>query len=178
MNFNFTNPLWLFALVPALAWVVWLAVKSDVQTAAWRRWTSGIIRVLVLLGVLLAIAGLQWMRPIEGMNVFFLLDRSDSIPSPQQDAAKEQVNKFAAKKETVDKGGLIAFGTGAAIEFSPNAAVKVEKIQAVVNTERTDLGAAIRLGTAGFPETGQKRLVLMTDGNENVGDAMSALVAA
>mgnify|MGYP003330781384 CR=1 FL=1 len=48
MNFHFTNPNWLFALVPALAWVVWLAVKSDVQTAKWRRWTSGAIRVLGL----------------------------------------------------------------------------------------------------------------------------------
>lgn len=178
MNFHFTHPLWLIALAPALAWVVWLAVKSDVQTAKWRRWTSGSIRVLVLLAVVLAIAGLQWLRPVEGMNVFFLLDRSDSIPSAQQDAAKEQVNKFAAKKELVDKGGVIVFGTGAAIEFSPNAAVKVEKIQAVVNTERTDLGAAIRLGTAGFPETGQKRIVLLSDGNENIGDAMNALVAA
>src|SRR5439155_9672327 len=40
------------------------------------------------------------------------------------------------------------------------------------------LAAAIRLGTAAFPETGQKRLVLLTDGNENVGDAMSAVLAA
>ncbi|MEY4385527.1 MAG: hypothetical protein RLY20_810 [Verrucomicrobiota bacterium] len=178
MNFHFTHPIWLFALVPALAWVVWLAVKSDVQTAKWRRWTSGTIRVLVLLAIVLAIAGIQWLRPIEGMNVFFLLDRSDSIPSAQQDAAKEQVNKFAAKMERVDKGGVIAFGSEAAIEFNPNTAVKVEKIQAVVNTERTDLSAAIRLGTAGFPETGQKRLVLMSDGNENIGAAIDALAAA
>ncbi len=54
----------------------------------------------------------------------------------------------------------------------------LEKIQAVVGTERTDLAAAIRLATAAFPETGQKRLVLMSDGNENVGDAMSAVLAA
>src|SRR5206468_6089229 len=45
-------------------------------------------------------------------------------------------------------------------------------------TERTDLAGAIRLGTAAFPENGQKRLVLLTDGNENVGDAMSAVLAA
>ena len=44
--------------------------------------------------------------------------------------------------------------------------------------ERTDLAAAIRLGTAAFPESGQKRLVLMTDGNENAGDAMAAILAA
>src|SRR5215831_18980840 len=38
--------------------------------------------------------------------------------------------------------------------------------------------AAIRLGTAAFPENGQKRLVLLTDGNENIGDAMGAVLAA
>ncbi len=56
--------------------------------------------------------------------------------------------------------------------------VDLRQIQAVVGTERTDIASAIRLGTAAFPETGQKRLVLMSDGNENVGDAMSALAAA
>ena len=178
MNFHFTHPLWLIALVPALAWVVWLAVKSDVQTSSWRRWTSGVIRVLVLLAVVLTIAGLQWLRPIEGMNVFFLMDRSDSVPSAQQDAALQEAIKFADKKELVDQGGVIVFGTEAAIEYKPNIALSKEKIQAVVGTERSDLGAAIRLGTAGFPETGQKRLVLLSDGNENIGDAMSALVAA
>src|SRR5512138_1695189 len=78
----------------------------------------------------------------------------------------------------VDRAGVIVFGSEASIEFTPDKAVDVQKIQAVVGTERTDLAAAIRLGTAAFPETGQKRLVLLTDGNENVGDAMSAVLAA
>src|SRR6267378_4502004 len=111
------------------------------------------------------------------MNVFFVLDRSDSIPSPQQEAAKNYVNKSSKQKRNVDKAGVIVFGSEASIESSPNAAVDLEKIQAVVGTERTDLAAAIRLGTAAFPENGQKRLVLMTDGNENVGDAMGAVLA-
>jgi len=33
------------------------------------------------------------------MNVFFVLDRSDSIPSPQQEAAKEYVNKGSKQKK-------------------------------------------------------------------------------
>jgi hypothetical protein len=49
----------------------------------------------------------------------------------------------------------------------------LQKIQAVVGTERSDLAAAIRLGTAAFPETGQKRLVLLTDGISEEGDSMS-----
>ena len=51
-------------------------------------------------------------------------------------------------------------------------------IQAIVGAERTDIADAIRLGAAAFPETGQKRLVLFSDGNENVGDALNALAAA
>jgi uncharacterized membrane protein len=178
MKFQFTHPYYLLALIPALAWVIWFGWKTDVQVSAWRRWTALGIRVTVVLAIVLAIAGLQWLLPVEGMNVFFVLDRSDSIPSPQQEAARDYVNKASRQMQKVDKAGVIVFGSEASIETSPNAAVDVEKVQAVVNTERTDLAAAIRLGTAAFAETGQKRLVLLTDGNENVGDAMSAVLAA
>jgi Ca-activated chloride channel family protein len=175
---QFTHPYYLLALIPGVAWVIWFAWKSDVQSGAWRRWLALAIRILVLSLIVLAVAGLQSLLPIEGMNVFFVLDRSDSIPSPQQEAARDYVNKAAKAMKTVDKAGVIVFGSEASIESTPNTAVDLQKIQAVVGTERTDLAAAIRLGTAAFPETGQKRLVLLTDGNENIGDAMSAVLTA
>ncbi len=178
MNFQFTHPYYLLLLPPALAWVIWLAWKSDVQISRWRRWVSFWLRTIIVLFLILALAGWQWLRPLEGMNVFFVLDRSDSIPSAQQETARAYVNKSTAQKKSVDKGGVIVFGSEANIETAANAAVDVEKIQAVVGTERTDIAGAIRLGTAAFPETGQKRLVLMSDGNENIGDAMTALLAA
>ena len=37
MRFQFTHPLSLVLLVPALAWVLWFAWKSDVQVGLWRR---------------------------------------------------------------------------------------------------------------------------------------------
>ncbi|MEO6033707.1 MAG: VWA domain-containing protein [Verrucomicrobiota bacterium] len=178
MNFQFTNPLYLLLLIPGLAWVTWLAWKSDVQISAWRRWVAFVLRVAIVLALVLAIAGLQWKKPLEGMNVFFLLDRSDSVPSGQQEAAKEMVNKFSAQKKITDKAGVLVFGTDAGIESAPNPAVNLQKIQAIIGTERTDIAGAIRLGTAAFPETGQKRLVLFSDGNENIGDAYSAMLAA
>jgi len=178
MSMQFTHPWYLLLLAPALGWVIWFAWKSDVQVSAWRRWTAVGIRVVVLALVVLAIAGLQWLKPLEGMNAFFVLDRSDSIPASQQDFAREFVNKSSKQKKTTDKAGVIVFGSEASIESSPNSAVDLQKIQAVVGTERTDLAAAIRLGTAAFPENGQKRLVLLSDGNENIGDAMGAVLAA
>jgi Ca-activated chloride channel homolog len=178
MRFQFTHPIYLLLLIPALAWVIWFAWKSDVQLSGGRRWTALSIRIAVLCALVLGLAGLQWMRPLEGMNVFFALDLSESVPSSQQEAARTYVNKTSKEKKKIDKAGVIVFGTEASIETSPNAAVDVQKIQAVVSTERTDLAAAIRLGTAAFPETGQKRLVVLSDGNENVGDGLSAVLAA
>src|SRR5213596_2640141 len=180
MNFQLTHPQWLLLLPLAWAWVIWLALKSDVQVAAWRRWLALGVRLVVTLLLLLAIAGLQWKKPQEGVNVFFVLDRSDSIPSVQQEAARKLVNRFEVAKKKEDRAGLLVFGTDAALESTASAQVdtKDTKVLAVVGSERTDIGGAIRLGTAAFPETGQKRLVLLSDGNENVGDAFAAVLAA
>src|SRR5438105_3518626 len=178
MPFQFTHPQYLLLLPVAWGWVLWLAWKTDVQIGAWRRWLALVLRLVVVLAVVLAIAGLQWLRPMEGMNVFFLLDRSDSIPSPQQEAARKFVNEAAARKKKQDKAGVLVFGTDAALENSANEKIDLQKINAVVGAERTDIAAAIRLGTAAFPEIGQKRLVLLSDGNENIGDAETALLAA
>src|SRR5215831_14684800 len=101
MNFQFTHPYYLLLLPPALAWVFWFAWKSDVQLGSWRRWLALAVRTLVLLALILAIAGLQWRLPREGMNVFFLLDRSDSIPSRQQDEAKDYVNRISKLMQKV-----------------------------------------------------------------------------
>src|SRR5947207_2959671 len=102
MNFQFTHPYYLLLLPLALGWVVWLSWKSDVQISGWRRWTALIVRTVVLILLVFAIAGFQWLRPVEGMNLFFVLDRSDSIPSPQQEAAKDYVNKSSRQKKKVD----------------------------------------------------------------------------
>ena len=180
MKFQLTHPQWLLLLPVAWAWVIWLGSRSDVQIGPWRRWTALSLRLGVTLLLLLALGGLQWKKPMEGLNVFFLLDRSDSVPSPQQEAARRLVNQFAGQKNKVDRIGLLVFGSEAALEstasdkFDP----KDTRILAVVGSERTDIAGALRLGTAAFPETGQKRLVLLSDGNENVGDAMAAALQA
>jgi uncharacterized membrane protein len=179
MNFQFTHPAWLLLLFAAVPWTVWLTLKSDVQVSGWRRWTAFGLRLVIVSALILAVAGLQWKRPQEGMNVFFLLDRSDSVPSAQQEAARAYVTRISQTKKKNDNVGVLVFGTEASIESSPLSVVREDtKIYAVVGTERTDVASAIRLGTAAFPETGQKRLVLMSDGNENIGDSFAAVVAA
>jgi len=55
----------------------------------------------------------------------------------------------------------------------------LQKIEAVVETERTDIAAAIRLGTARrFRENGPEAPGADARRNENTGDALAAVLAA
>jgi hypothetical protein len=149
LNFQFTNPIWLLTLLPALPWILWLSLKSDVQVGRWRHWTALVLRLLVVLALALAMAGLQWKRPIEGMTVFYLLDRSESVPSAQQELARKYVIDSSKEKKLNDTAGALVFGSEAAIEFRPSPQVELAKIQAVVGADRTDIASAIRLKGVG-----------------------------
>src|SRR5678815_1898444 len=98
MNFQFTHREWLLLLPLVLVWIAWLALRSDVQIHPWRRWTAMTLRTVIALSLVLALAGLQWRKPVEGMNVIYLLDRSQSIPSAQQEAARQYVVTSAAAR--------------------------------------------------------------------------------
>src|SRR5439155_8005768 len=45
------------------------------------------------------------------------------------------------------------------------------EIGSTIDNNYTDIGAAIKLALASFPEGTAKRIVLMSDGNENMGNA-------
>ncbi|MDA7510571.1 VWA domain-containing protein, partial [Verrucomicrobia bacterium] len=178
MNIQFSNPGFLWWLLLVVPGVVWLCRHSDSSLSPWRLWVSCFVRLLLVVALTLAMAGLQWLNPQEGLNVVFLLDRSESVPSAQQDAARRYVNEVVKLKEEEDQAGVIVFGADTGIEQMVQERVALGTIQAVVATDRTDIAAAVRLGTASFPQYGQKRLVLISDGNENIGDALTAVAAA
>ena len=68
MEFQLTHPFWLLTLPFILAWVFWMAWKTDVHIQNWRRWAAFCVRVLVVTSVVLALSGLQWKKTQEGMN--------------------------------------------------------------------------------------------------------------
>ncbi|HNQ73625.1 MAG TPA: VWA domain-containing protein [Verrucomicrobiota bacterium] len=176
--FSFSHPHWLWLLLPAAGWIVWLARTSGVQLAPRRRRFATGMRLLIVTALLCALAGMQWRRPMEGMNVFFALDRSDSVPAGQQEQALHWLNQVVKDKPATDRAGAVVFAADAAIEAVPAVALTLPAVQAVIPTERTDVGSAIRLATAAFPETGQRRIVLLSDGQENLDDALQAAVPA
>ncbi|MBT5927192.1 MAG: VWA domain-containing protein [Verrucomicrobia bacterium] len=178
MSYQFTHPWFLACALVALPWVVYWARHSDVQIGPWRRGSVLSLRLIITVFIILALAGLQWLRPLEGMNLIYLLDRSESIPPIQKEAALQYVQRTLTVKEDVDQAGVVVFGSEAALELPVLKRNELPAVQSVIDNSRTDIGAAIRLATAAFPENGQKRIVLLSDGNENLGESLPALRSA
>ena len=178
MAFQWTHPHWLWLGLVAIPWMVWWHMRTDHVMAKWKRHLILALRLIITLLILLGLAGLQWLRPMEGMNVVYLLDRSESLSADQKQQALSYVQRTMPKMKPGDHAGVVVFGEEAALELRVLPQNALPQIQSVLNTSRTDLEAAIRLGTAAFPESGQKRIILLSDGNENLGDGLAALRSA
>src|SRR5207302_747890 len=107
-----------------------------------------------------------------------VLDRSDSIPTEQREAELRYVNEAVRRMGPNDTAGVLVFGGDAYVEFMPSPKLKVMNIASVVSRDYTDLAGALRLALAAFPEDAQKRIVLLSDGNENLGSAAEEATAA
>ena len=74
---------------------------------------------------------------------------------------------------------MIVFGKGPRVEAPPAPTeVNLLGIESTIDPEYTDLGAAIKLALATFPEDTARRLVVLSDGNENRGNAVEQALAA
>jgi uncharacterized membrane protein len=182
LKIAFDQPWWLLllALVPLL-WIFSFRTLSGL--GPFRRLFALLFRTVVFTLLVLALAGIQLQKISDRVTVIYLLDQSESIPKLVREAMLEYVmadveahrRKGDFAHATEDKAGVIIFGREATIEHPPFA----DEIQSVgmleslfdLRTDATNIASALKLAQASFPEDSAKRVVIVTDGNENLGDA-------
>lgn len=172
-HLSFLSPwyLVLLALIPA---VWWYSYRKLAGLGAVRRIVVLIVRSLVLLGIIFALAEVQIVKSSDRLTVIFLLDQSLSIPAQSREAMIKYVNAEIKKhRKERDRVGVIVFGRDAAIEIPPydDSVQLSEKIESMFDPEHTNLAAAMKLAQASFPEDAAKRIVIISDGNQNLDNA-------
>jgi uncharacterized membrane protein/Mg-chelatase subunit ChlD len=174
---SFSHPIYLLLLflLPVLI-AISRSSLSDMRRGR-ARFSLG-LRCGIFTLLVLALAGLQVSRPSKKLAVLFVLDRSDSIPAEQREAAVQFVNQAAKRMGPNHTAGVLVFGGDAYVEFMPSPKLKLTNIASVISRDYTDLAGALRLALAAFPEDAQKRIVLLSDGNENLGNAVEEANAA
>ena len=175
MNFglSFTNP-WALALLPPLvAFFAWTARRTLADLSTARRRLALALRVLVCTLLVLALAGMQLVRFNRDLAVMFVVDYSDSVGPEAKQKAADFINAAVKNRRVADNWGVVVFGREAFVQLAPGVAPSLGKIQTVPPGEFTDIAAAIRLATASLPDGMRKRVILLSDGNENLGDVLN-----
>lgn len=186
---TFLSPWWLL-LLPLAPLVYLVSRKSLSGLGPVRRWLAVGLRTLVVLLLVLALAEPKVQRPSENMTVIFVVDRSASVP---RDLEQEQTGNLIDRRwkrmqdliegsvsarygvNRGDQFGVMMFGKRPKLAFPPTPVLglkgKVDESGVILDENYTDIGAALKLAMASFPEGSAKRVVLVSDGNQNLGNA-------
>lgn len=169
ISFIYPHYLWLLILVPL---TVVLALLGR-RTTSRSRFALGLgLRTFLLLVIILALAGIQLRLPSQTLTAIFVYDVSDSIPPADQARGEDIIREAIEAMPVGDRSAVVVFGEDALVErlASPDSALA--QISSVPVTTRTDIASALQLAMAIFPDEGAKRLVLLSDGRENLSYAM------
>ncbi len=132
------------------------------------------LRAAVVLPVILGLLGAGLRRTTDQLNVLFLVDASDSVSLENRAKAWQFVRDAVKAAGKRDRYGVVVFGGSPALEIPVGNEPLPAKLPLVADSRATDIGAAIKLALAAFPREGAKRIVVLTDGNENQGSAREA----
>jgi uncharacterized membrane protein len=176
LGFHFEQP-WFLALLAALPLLWAMGYRSLGSLGPVRRWfVLGMLTVVWSLGTV-SLAELQLVKISPKITVTYLLDQSESIPPLQRQAMLDYVRRDVEKHRDAkrrDCAGVIVFGRDAVVEVPPfDDDIPFLNLESAVGlrTDATNLAAALKMAMATFPEDSAKRIVIVSDGNENLGDA-------
>ena len=169
MGIRFETPAWLLLLVPVLlvTFVPHLAARRRIGTV--RRRVALAVRTVLLAALVFALAGFQLVLPVDRLATVFVVDLSDSVGSDGRENALAFLRESLAAMPEGDAAGVVAFGKDALVERLPEEVRQIDRIRSTPVTAATDVGAALRLASALFPDEMQKRIVLISDGNDTTG---------
>jgi uncharacterized membrane protein len=170
MSFGQPWFLLLFLLLPV---VILFSRWSRAGLEKGRTIAGTIARTILLTALIFSLADAQWVSKSYRTATIFLLDHSFSVPPDIQRKAFTWIGDQLRKLPKDDTAGVIVFGEDAMIEVPPVEKPELTGPTSLVGRTATDLGAAIRLALAVFPPSFQKRIVVVSDGNENKGHAVA-----
>ncbi len=170
---HFERPVYLLLLL-LLVPVLVLAWKGRRAEERWKWWTSLVLRALVVLALVGAIAQPSFVKRAKALTTVFVLDRSRSIPPTLLDESR----KFASglveeKQDPLDRVAAITVGREAEIASQPESRSIIPTDEHAGDRDGSNLAAGIRQALSILPSDTAKRIVLFSDGNENLGNALS-----
>lgn len=167
MGIDLMQPLFLLPAVPALLLLVrwWRAQK---QMPAGRKAVIVSLRAVIFLLLILSLAGVQLLFPVQEKTVVFVVDRSASMKDEPR--AEAFLKEAVAQKAADDLYAVVAVGAQAVVDQPFTTREEPQRIGVGVNRHASNLADGIRLAAAMIPGSARGKVVLLTDGLATHGD--------
>ncbi len=171
MSLTFDNPgaLWLLLLLPAFFLVGRLGTAYLSRPV--RRAAIG-MRLALVAALALALAQPVLHRGSDLLSVIFLVDRSASVEVNQASTAEAFLKEALGQAGANDHVGIVEYGGNAVVRQALGADRANAGVPAV-DASQTNLSSALHLATSLFPSIGARRIVVLSDGQSNAGDAIA-----
>jgi uncharacterized membrane protein len=168
---TFEQPLLLLLLLPIglLVFLAWRRMSLPFPKT--QRYMILACRLALFTLIVSALAGLTLSLPVSHQSVVFVGDISAST-TPQRAFIEQWINNAIRHKRPDDQVGIVAVGRNALVEQSVNTQINFSQFESTPDTSYTDLAAGLRLAAAILPTDSERRIVLLTDGQQNLGDAL------
>jgi uncharacterized membrane protein len=130
-----------------------------------------VVRLLLFACIVLALAGTALALPVNHQTTIFVGDISASTTA-QRSFIEQWINNAIRHKQADDQVGIVAVGRNALVEQSVSKQVDFSHFESTPDTNYTDLAAGLRLASAIMPSDSQRHIVLLSDGQQNLEDAL------
>jgi Ca-activated chloride channel family protein len=166
----------LLLLPPALLLSWWMHLKTVTDMSLTRRNVALLLRSILLTLLILAMAGMKSIKKGDSLAVIFVVDGSKSIREDQRAVIQKYITDAARGMQAIDKIGVITFAQDPHTQTSPGQPLDPARLHDPGVTTATNIEQALRHAKAELESTARdsgKRIVLLSDGNENAGRALS-----
>ncbi len=168
---EFAHP-WFLALAGLLLLLPLFAHRSLADLTPAQRRICGLLRAVILLLLIGALAAPRWLLPSRELAVLFAIDDSASISPGAREEARSFLTSALAESSSSDTVGVIGFAKASALWQPPAPGLKLApQWPALPDRKATSLAGAMEFASAIFPAGQTRRLVLVTDGNDTTGQA-------
>ncbi len=168
---EFAHP-WFLALAALVLLLPLFARRSLADMTPAQRRTCSILRAIILLLLIGALAAPRWLLPSRELAVLFAIDDSASVSPGARDEARKFVASALTESSSSDTVGIIGFAKESALWQPPTAPLKLAaQWPELPDRKATSLAGAMDFASAIFPAGQTRRLVLVTDGNDTTGQA-------
>ena len=191
MDITFDNPAWLWLALLGLP-MAFLAIRDfRAAMSSYRAWSAAIARAVLIALIATILAGASSVRETSRLAVVAVVDISDSMrlladqysdfgtdrngdPRSYRDAVLDFLVQNAEGRTPEDLLGVVVYAGSTMAVTIPSASGSSDYEIEYTLTDGSNIETALRFAQRLFPPDAARRIVLISDGVETGGDALTA----